>query len=794
MIKNYLLITFRSLLKNKVFISINILGMAIAIACCIVGYFNYNFNATFDTHHTNASKIYRVNMEREFQNKLTLYGVVPVPLGEVVRQNVGDVEKVVRYSPSGTSIRIGDDVFSTGISYVDPDFFNLFTFSFKEGNPSELKDKSKIFINDVLATKYFGNEPALGKSITQILPENKVREYVVGGVFYQQPMNSSFNDEAFSLYDNYLDLDPQLENGTTWKYRNTLFVVVSDPTRIPAIETQLKPYTENNNKIREDFIIRAFKLDPLPGMAVRDEIDERPGSWTREASPLAAVVGTGVMGILILLIACFNLTNTAIAVSSRRLKEIGIRKVMGSNRYQLILQFMGETMFICFMALVVGMVIADILLIPAFNSLWPYMKLTADYVGNPNFSVFMIGTLVFTGILAGSYPALYISKFQPISILKGKLKFGGTNYFTRILLTLQYGISLIAIVCSFAFIANSKYQRDFNLGFDQKGVVFTNVNDGKEFETYKNALLENADIKSIAGSANSFFSNIYNDPVKHETKEVEVDIMDVGDSYIKTVGLELVEGRDFQKDSETDMKESVIITEKFARSFGWDKPIGKEIIWLDSVKLYVVGVIKDAYTQGLWRQMEPMMLRLTPKEKYTHILISTEAKNIVEVNKFMEKKWKEIFPNKAYSGRYMDQQIVRATEVNNNILKMFVFLGVVAMSLSATGLFTLVSLNIIRRMKEIGVRKVLGASIGNIARVVNTEFVIILLIASALGSAGGYFLSDMLMDSIWDFYQKATTITFIVSTLILFVISGLSIGFKIYNTATMNPTKTLRDE
>lgn len=175
MIKNYLLISLRSLLKSKVFILINIMGMAIAIACCIVGYYNYNFNATFDEHHANASKIYRVNMEREFQNKLTQYGVAPVPLGEVIRQNVGDVEKVVRYSPSGASVRIGDEVFSTGISYVDPDFFNVFTFTFKEGNPTDLKEKSKIFISDVVATKYFGNEPALGKSVTQILQDNKVR-------------------------------------------------------------------------------------------------------------------------------------------------------------------------------------------------------------------------------------------------------------------------------------------------------------------------------------------------------------------------------------------------------------------------------------------------------------------------------------------------------------------------------------------------------------------------------------------------------------------------------------------
>ena len=197
---------------------------------------------------------------------------------------------------------------------------------------------------------------------------------------------------------------------------------------------------------------------------------------------------------------------------------------------------------------------------------------------------------------------------------------------------------------------------------------------------------------------------------------------------------------------------------------------------------------------GLWKQTDPLMIRFTPQTKYTHILVSAEAKNVVSINQFMEKKWKETFPNRAYNGRYMDEEMAEAATVNNNIVKMFVFLGIVAMMLSATGLFTLVSLNIIKRMKEIGVRKVLGASIGNIARVINTEFVIILVIASVLGSFAGAYLSEILMDSIWDFYQAATSSTFILSAAILFTISALAIGYKIYNTARMNPVNTLRDE
>ena len=795
MLKNYILITFRSLLKNKVFISINILGMGIAIACCIVAYYNYDFNATFDEHYTGSDKIYRVNSVRSFQNTLTEYGYAPIPLGEVIRQNVSDVEKVVRYSGNWINIRIGDEVFSTQTCFTDAEFFDVFTnFQWKEGGPQALKDKSKILISENIAIKYFGQEPALNKVITQLLPNEEKREFTIGGVYKLPPANSSFNGDSYLLFDDYFDQVKELEKGQSWYYRNCLFVKVKDPSRVAAIEAQLKPFAENNNKVREDFIIQSFKLDSFVGMALRDRKIERPGVWTRDAAPIAAVVGTGAMGIFILLIACFNLTNTAVAVSSKRLKEIGIRKVMGSQRLQLIVQFMSETMLICLLALLLGIVIAEVLLIPAFNSLWPEMKLHPDYFGRPDFMIFMGIVLVITGVLAGSYPALYISQFQPISILKGKLKFGGTNFFTRLLLTLQYTISLAAIVCSFAFISNAAFQRDFNLGFGQKDVVFTYIHDGNEFETFRNALSENPDVLSIAGSKHHFFSNMYNDPIKHEGTEIETDIMEVGDNYLKTTGLTLTQGRDFRKDSETDFKESVIVTEELARKFGWDKPLGKEIIWMDTNRFYVIGVVKNTYTSGLWGEMKPMMIRFTPQKNYEHFIVNAKAENIVAVNKFMEKKWKEIFPNRPYNARYMDENLVEANTVNINIVKMFVFLGMVAMMLSATGLFTLVSLNIIKRMKEIGVRKVLGASIGNIARIVNTQFVIILLIASVLGCVLGSFLSGALMSSIWNVYQSATIDTFAWSVIILFSISILTIGFKIYNTAKMNPVNTLRDE
>ncbi len=312
MIKNYLLITFRSLMKNKLFIFINIFGMGISIACCIVSYFNYDYNVSFDSNHLQAPTIYRIGSNRVFQNEAKEYGFVPIALGNAIRQNVPDVKEVVRYSRENSNLRVGTDLFQQQMSYVDPSFFKLFTYEFIEGN-GELKDKSQVCISDQLARKYFNTANALGKPITQILDSGRTKEYTVSGVYKTQPDNSSFNDKIFSLYDNLFVADHELQENS-WRVRNTLFIQVTDPSRIKAIAEQIKPYTENNNKIREDFIIKDWVIESFVGMAVRDGYSDKPGTWTHSGSPMAAVVGIGIMGIFVLLIACFNLTNTAVAM------------------------------------------------------------------------------------------------------------------------------------------------------------------------------------------------------------------------------------------------------------------------------------------------------------------------------------------------------------------------------------------------------------------------------------------------------------------------------------------------
>ena len=791
MFKNYLKITLRSLMKSKVFVLINVLGMGIALACCIVAYLNYDYNSSYDVQHKGVESVYRINFIRQFQERTTKYGITPSPMVNSLRENLTGIDNIIRYSSPRGNVRIGDEVFGTTIAFTDPDLLDVFTFPIISGSAKELNDKGKILISDELADKYFGDDDPLGKQITQLYGEGS-KEYIVGGVFEKMVPNSSFQFDALTNYDNYYDVNPE-DDETSWRDYSTVFLNIKNKSRLPVVTEHLQTYIEAQNIARDDFKISQFYLEPFEGFAIRAQEEQIRSHWFRQSVPAAAIFGPSVMAVLLLLIACFNFTNTSIAISSKRLKEIGIRKVMGGMRKHLVLQFLGENVLLCLMALVVGLFMAE-LLVPAYNELWDFVVLDLSYADNLGLILFLVGLLIFTGLIAGSYPALYITKFEPTTILKGTFQVGGTSFFSRVLLTLQFVITLQAIVVGVSFVQNAQYQEDLDVGFDKSGVIYARLSDEGEYQTYRNSLASDTRITTMAGSKDQLFSSYYNDPIKYEELVREVDILDVGDEYIATMGMTLLEGRDFRKDSETDRKEAAIVNEEFVKTYGWDDPIGKRVVWRDTVQLYIVGVVKDFYSNGFWDPLEPTMLRYTSTDLYTHLIVRAPTKDIIAINETMESRWKELFPNKMYSGDFLDEGMVESLEVNNNIVTMLVFLATIATLLSISALYTLVSLNIIKRLKEIGVRRVLGASVGNVIRIVNKEFVIILSIAAIFGSLAGYFMSNMLMSSIWTYYLTIGTVSFLIPILFIFIVATVVVVTKVMKAATTNPALILRDE
>jgi hypothetical protein len=434
-------------------------------------------------------------------------------------------------------------------------------------------------------------------------------------------------------------------------------------------------------------------------------------------------------------------------------------------------------------------------LVPAYDNMWPWLELDLSFTENSGFFLFLIVLLLLTAIVAGSYPAFYITSFEPVSILKGKARFGGTNWFTRILLFGQFVISLLAIIMGVAFYNNGNYQRDYDLGFARQGIISAWVGTENGFETYRDALASNKDIIQVAGTRHHVVNSLLTDPVKYESIEREVDIMEVGDGYMEVMDMTLLAGRKFENNSETDRRESVLVTEEFVKKFGWkDSPLGKRIVWMDTVQLYVIGVIKNIYARALWSPIQPLMVRYAGEDKYRQLVVKTDPQKMTTVNAFMENKWKEVFPNTLYTGQWIDQEMQNTNEINTNVSIMFGFLGFFAALMTGIGLYTLVVLNIERRMKEIGVRKVLGASLANIAGVINFEFVVNLGIATVLGGVLGYFAADSLMSFIWEYYQKLNVQTLLASVLLMALVALLASGFKTVSTALLNPTKTLRDE
>ncbi len=791
MFKNYFLVMIRSLMKSKLYIAINIFGLAIATSCCVIAYLNYHFNADFDDYHPNASQIYRVSSLHEFQGQQQLHGIAPMALGSIAHETMPGLSGATRYNYSSVSLKLGDDLFNENIRYVDPDFFKIFNVTFIEGTPPKTGDGNKLYISDQVALKLFGSVQAVGKSVSQVIG-NTLKPYEIGGVYKKPPMNSSFIDGGYALYSNYFDESPDLDEHS-WSQPTTLFVKVEDPTKVPGFAKNMQRYVENYNHARGDVAVKSFILDPFEGMSVRDTRGDTRNRWTHPAISDASVYGCNIMSVVVLMIACFNLTNTTLATSSRRVREIGVRKVMGSHRRQLIFQFLGETAIVCTIALLAGLWMTSQFLLPGFNSLWPYMKLQTDYFGPNNLLLSMVGVLILMVLIAGAYPAFYISRFEPVKILKGTFRFQGMTNFSLVLLSLQFVISLIGIISSLAFVQNAKYQRSINLGFNEH-VVYTQANNGQEAESLGTALREQTDITAIGYSRHTIGWSIPHTLVKSDATTIEADVFDSGDNYLRTAGVTFVAGRDFEKDSGTDKKESVIISEGFAQAMGWSDPIGKKVVMQDTIPYYVIGVVKDVYSRGLWRKVEPTMFRYIDKQQCAFITASAPPEKLSEVNVFMEKKWKELFPNRVYDGQFANAAVVEAITVNENILTMFVFIGAVAMLLSGTGLFTLVSLSIVKRFKEIGIRKVMGASASTIVRLVNTRFIVVLLISSALGCWMASLAVEPLMRGIWAFYQPPLLATFLSGAAFLLIISFITISSKIYEVVRMNPVNSLRTE
>jgi putative ABC transport system permease protein len=791
MFRNYLLITFRNLLKNRVFTIINIIGLGIALSVCIVAFFNNMFSYEFDKTHLNFDQIYRINSFRDMQGREQEYGFVPATLGLEIKENIPGIEKSARLMRSGSPVKVGENIFSTQVSYVDPEFLGIFTFPILLGDKKSIENQGNVLVSRKMATTLFNKEYPIGKSISIVNDQNKEFTYTVGAVFADLPENSSFRIDILTNFDNYLMMWNCKD--ADWKFMiNAFFIQVPEKSALPSITQSLKKYLPVQNKAREDFRINRFALVPLKEVGTNTRKILSPGLFP--SPPPAALIAPPLMALFILLIACFNFANTSRATFSNRLKEIGIRKAFGGQRKQLVTQFMFETFIICFIAILLSLVFAEFL-VPAYSNLWAFMSIEITFSKYAFFWVFLLLLMLITGFISGVYPAFYVSSFSPITVLKGDSIFRGTSKLSIVLLTLQFTFSVMAIVMGIVFVMNSEYQKTLDLGYDRDKLIVVPITP-EYFTSFRNEILSNPKIISAEGTQNHIGFGGYRRPIKDEEKQLEVDVLDIGPAYAQTMGLRLVAGRLFDESrvAADRTNGSAVVNQKLVKDFGWKEIVGQTITLYDTTKLTVIGVVKDFYTNGLWKEIEPAMLRLSPNDQYGVLAVRANPEDLTDVLRYLDLEWEKRTTNYYFKGMLQEDTMQEEKDINGSIMKGNIFLAITATLLSLIGMYNMVSLDIIKRTKEIGIRKIHGAPVSLIMFLTGKKFLIALLISSLIGCAGGYYMSIMLLDSIWDYFVeiKFGMLGFVAS--IMFVATIFTIIFKISKAAMKNPVFSLRYE
>ncbi|MEQ9377840.1 MAG: ABC transporter permease [Imperialibacter sp.] len=791
MFKNYLKLTVRNLRRNKLYVFINVLGLGISMACCIIAYLNTRFAYDFDKQHVNRENIYKVQINKDVQGQPVPYGITPVALGPRIAQDIPQVDEVVRVTGDSYILKVDRKVFNRHITFADPNFFDVFSFKMKEGSFDNFDNKSQLLLSEEMATAYFGNESATGKIITLVTSDEKNREFIVSGVLESMPENSTFQFDAITVFENFLDLN-KIANNSWTSFVGGTFLFSKNGFAPEEVASLLTKYVPEQNQARPDWLIGSFYLEHMPDMPFSGR--DIYSYWFPQAMHPAAIIAPIVMSALILLIACFNFTNTSIATSSKRLKEIGIRKVIGGNRQQLIIQFMAENLALCLLAIVVALGLASFL-VPAYSAMWEGMTLKLDLSQNTEIYLFLVGLMILTAIIAGAYPSIYVSRYEPVKILRGSLKVGTTSSLSRGLLMMQFGFTIMALVASMAFYQNAIFQENADMGFEKESVVGARVSSLQEYTTLRSAMEKNPDVISMSGSASHIGFWNYGRTIKSGDVEREVMMMDFGPEYFETMDLKMAEGRPFGKDlAESDRLGSIIVNEKFVEAFGWKEAVGQRVSISDTLHLTVVGVIKNFYSDNFFSPIEPYAFRLSREDNVNFLIARVAGDKIVESYKAMEQSWLDLFPDKPFNGFYQEDTLKEAHEVNANIVIIFVFLGVVSVLLSVIGLFTLISLNVIKRVKEIGIRKVMGAEIPQILWLISKSFLLMVVVASALGAVGGYYLTDMLIESIFKFYKPIGLVSFLVPFLIILSIAGSTSFLRVFAAARKNPVDSLRYE
>ena len=791
--KNYFKVALRNTLKNKVYVLINVAGLGISMAFCLTIYLLYAFNWEFDNYYQNTDNIFRIHeLKQNTGRGLTRYDLAPMPMGPRAANEIAGIDSQTRYFEWGENLSYEDEIFRQSVAYVDANFLDFFNIKLKAGSYGSLKDKSLIFLNSRMATRYFGDSDPVGKILTVHFTSDRSINFTVAGVFENIPLNNSFDFDALTNLQNFLDGQQiRPDDWTIWQ-QPTTFVKLVNPASVDQVTEQLNRYITVQNQAREEWKVSMFDL---VGFKEKKYLDPNVTEGSNCNMHIAhdALGVFAFLAILILCIACFNLANTTMALMGNRVREIGVRKVMGGGTGQVFMQFMFEMFFTAVLSLVFAMAIFQ-WISSWFFALWRAPIEILDF-SIWNLILAFIALLVLASLVAGLYPAFYSKRFQPVVIFRNRFKLKGAGITSRIMNALQFAFSLIVLAGGIIFLKNANFIKSLDMGYQRENVINIYTNDSIEYALMHDKIKNYSRISAWAGT-NDLIGGEYEDTyLTLDTGIVEIRSRRVGDGYLDLMKVHMLEGRFFNKNLESDYNESVIVNQAYVDRYNLKDPIGK-LVNLKNGKRYIIGVtgniIDNIFSGAL---IIPEIYLPAHEDEYHVLVVKTTDRNRKEIFDYLASSWKSVIPYKPFNGFYQDDMTIGgAVETGNNLKTIFFYLAIVGGLLSVTGIFALSSLNVASRTKEVGIRKVMGASVRSILMNLNRQFVVVVAIAALGGTILAYVLINMILRLIYQYHTTIPVYTLIASAVVIAAAALLTTSLTIMKAANTNPAQILRTE
>lgn len=790
MFQNYFKTALRHLKNHKSHVVINVIGLGLGIAACLIAYLLWNFDQGFDQFHTKANQLYRINTVKF--NTQELYGVAPAPLADLAKQNISGVKDAVIMDFDWTTMNVADKTFNQRVLFTSDNFLKWFDFEVIEG-VANLEDPGTILLTETIAKKFFGSDNPIGKNF-KLYPElDRQKNLIVTGILKDHPVNSSVVFDFVTNTQNRVGRGNERYVSSDWGlWRDAIFLALDEQQTADKVLPQLDQYVAAHQAARPDFKTKQFFLEPLTIMAQHSSNLRRNNF--RYDMPAASIWSNIISGILLLLAACLNFSNMTISLAGKRLKEIGVRKVMGGTRGQLMGQLLMESFMICVLSLFVGLALTNWGL-EYLNRIWRELDLHMDLANDPSIWVFLAGTVGIATLAAGAYPAFYISSFNPKKIFSGSVKFGGTNLVSRILLSVQVTIAIIAVVVSLSFYNNAVFQQEADLGFNRTGIQAVWTGDESTFEVLNNEIKQNSMVQGTAGVRHHIGDSCPRYEFDLHGEKHEAEYMEIGEEYLTVMDIPVLQGRAFDKQLETDFQTSILINEKMAKDFfPNENPIGQEITFFDTLNCRVIGVVGNFMQDNFFDPLRPLVLKFSKPDRFQYVAVRSETRDLEAVETALASAWKVHFPNKPFDHQFQDEFIANALEISNNIRTSMMALAIITMALTITGLFALMSLNILKRMKEIAVRRVLGASIGNISFLINRQFFFIILGGILIGIIIGGYAAFAFLNGIYSIHAGVSSTVIATAGIVTILAVGTTIGIKIWQVMQLNPAEVLKGD